>query len=234
MKEARLLKEYIWKNGFEKLSNDPYAVYEMLLENRCEAKNSRMIMVTLMSGIHKLAKKGEDTSLIVDHIQAEHDIKKATAQKLADMYLEVFSAANQNDWKKAENKGFKEFCQGVWTVEWEGGCDWHTKHGGCYPCSAKVTLVFSIRDVSMLRKHLKTELNQNPFLSSDEIRGILFKQIGEDLDRDLEEYCNADDYYEPYLEEFTGDGTYESEKKWKSWGLEIESINGSGDIDFVP
>ena len=86
----------------------------------------------------------------------------------------------------------------------------------------------------MLRKHLKTELNQNPFLSSDEIRGILFKQIGEDLDRDLEEYCNADDYYEPYLEEFTGDGTYESEKKWKSWGLEIESIDGSGDIDFVP
>lgn len=48
------------------------------------------------------------------------------------------------------------------------------------------------------------------------------------------EYCDADDYYEPYWEEFVGEGTYESEAKWKSWGLDIIEFTGSGDIDFEP
>ena len=42
------------------------------------------------------------------------------------------------------------------------------------------------------------------------------------------------DYYEPFWEEFVGEGTYESEMKWRSWGLEVAEFTGSGDIDFEP
>ena len=46
------------------------------------------------------------------------------------------------------------------------------------------------------------------------------------------EYCDADDYYEPNWEAFVGEGAYESETKWNSWGLDIIEFTGSGDIDF--
>lgn len=77
-------------------------------------------------------------------------------------------------------------------------------------------------------------LRKTRFLSEDDIYGILLEQIEEDLDSDMREYCDADDYYEPFWEEFVGEGTYESEAKWKSWGLEIVEFTGSGDIDFEP
>ena len=48
----------------------------------------------------------------------------------------------------------------------------------------------------------------------------------------MQEYCDADDYYEPYLDEFVSEGTYDSEREWKSWGLEILEFTGSGDIDY--
>ena len=50
----------------------------------------------------------------------------------------------------------------------------------------------------------------------------------------MDEYCNAEDYYEPYREDFVSEGTYDSEKKWRSWGLELVEFTGSGDIDFEP
>ena len=73
---------------------------------------------------------------------------------------------------------------------------------------------------------------ENPFLTEDDIYGILMKQIEDGLDKDMQDFCDADDYYEPYFEEFAGDGTYESEKKWKPWGLEIVSFEGDGEVDF--
>lgn len=60
------------------------------------------------------------------------------------------------------------------------------------------------------------ELKANTFLSADDIYSILVKQIDADLDKDMIEYCNAYDYYEPYWEEFVGEGTYDSEDKRKN------------------
>ena len=37
-----------------------------------------------------------------------------------------------------------------------------------------------------------SELKSNPFLSEDDISGILMKQIEHDLDEDMCEYCDAD------------------------------------------
>ncbi|MBR3306117.1 MAG: hypothetical protein IKI75_02530 [Lachnospiraceae bacterium] len=234
MSENDVLKEYICKNGLKKLGSDPYDVYNTLIDAGVASKNSRFVLVTLMSGTHELARKGRDKSVIVAHIQLEHDIKKATAQKLADMYLNIFSSENKKALKKAENAGFKEFCKSVWTIEWDGICEWYAKHSCHYTCRANATLEISVEKEGLLKKHLNSELKLNPFLSADDIFDIICEQIEEDLDRDMEEYCNADDYYEPYLEEFVGEGTYDSEKKWVSWGLKIERFDGTGDVDFGP
>ena len=233
------LKDYIWKNGFEKLSANPFAVYKDMVKDDMDKhgvdpRTARLVLITLMSNTHELARKGCTVDELISYIQSEHYLNKKIARDLAAIYLNLFNDENRKSWDEAKEVGFEEFCRAEWTIEWNGGCDWHTKHGGSYPCSAEASLTFSIGDKKKLHCHLSSELKSNPFLSANDIYGILLKQIEDDLDNDMDEYCNADDYYEPYWEEFVGEGTYESEAKWKSWGLEIVEFTGSGDIDFEP
>ena len=233
------LKDYIWQNGFDKLSEDSFAVYEAMVQRSkdnpgIEPKTARLVLVTLMTKTHEMARKGSSADEIVCHIQSEHCLNKKVAKDIAAMYLELFNDANKKAWKEAKEAGFEEFCESEWTIEWDGRCDWHTKHGGSYPCSADACLTFTIGDKKKLHNHLSSELKANPFLSADDLYGILMRQIEDDLDKDMREYCDADDYYEPYWEEFVGEGTYESEAKWQSWGIEIVEFTGSGDIDFRP
>ncbi|MCR5603800.1 MAG: hypothetical protein K6G27_08880 [Lachnospiraceae bacterium] len=233
------LKDYIWKNGFEKMSDDPFAVYKDMVKGgrnkqRFAPKTARLVMITLMSKAHEMAREGASADAVISHIQSEHYLNKKAARDIAFVYLELFNDENRKSWNDAKEIGFEEFCEAEWTVEWDGSCDWHTKNGGSYPCSAQASLTFIVEDKEKLHSHLASELKSNPFLSADDIYGILMKQIEDDLDNDMDEYCNADDYYEPYWEEFVGEGTYESENKWRSWGLEPVEFTGSGDIDFEP
>ena len=231
---VEFLKDYIWENGFEILSVNPFDVYEAMEDHGIEARIARFVLVTLMSETHVMARSGSSESELVEHIQQEHSLNKKIARLLASMYLELFSEENQKSWDDADEAGFEEFCEQEWTVECSGSCDWHTKHGGSYPCSAEASLTFSVLDKDELHKHLSAQLKANPFLTTDEILLILEEEINADLDNDFEEYCDADDYYQPVFEDFVSEGTYESEDKWKSWGLEILEFTGSGDIDFEP
>ena len=233
------LKDYIWKNGYDKLSEDSFAVYEAMVQRSkdnpgIEPKTARLVLVTLMTKTHEMAKNGSSADEIVCHIQSEHCLNKKAAKDIASMYLGLFNDENRNAWKEAKEVGFEEFCESEWTIEWDGRCDWHTKHGRSYTCSADASLTFTIGDKKKLHSHFSSELRVNPFLSAEDIYGMLMRQIENDLDKDMREYCDADDYYEPYWEEFVGEGTYESEAKWKSWGLEIVEFIGSGDIDYEP
>ena len=233
------LKNYIWQNGFEKLSENPFNVYMTMVKSDkdkhgIDPGRARLILITLMSKTHEMAIKGCSSDELIDHIQSEHYVNRKVAKDLTSMYLKLFSEENRRSWNDAEEVGFEEFCKEEWAIEWNGRCDWHTKHGGSYPCSAEASLTIAVRDIEKLYNHLSLELKHNPFLSADDIYSILVKQIEVDLDNDMEEYCNADDYYEPYMEEFVGEGTYESQLKWASWGLELVEFFGSGDIDFEP
>ena len=55
------LKDYIWKNGFEKLSEDPFVVYKAMIRHSkgkqgIEPKKARLVLVTLMSKTHEMAR----------------------------------------------------------------------------------------------------------------------------------------------------------------------------------
>ena len=78
MNEAtEFLKEYIWKNGFEKLSEEPFAVYKAMFKSSkgkrvIDQKTARLVLVTLMSKTHEMARKDCSLDDIVEHIQSEH------------------------------------------------------------------------------------------------------------------------------------------------------------------
>lgn len=226
------LKNYIWKNGFEKLSEDPFAVYKSMGD--IDARTARLVLITLMSKTHEKARRGCSDAELINHIQTEHYVNRKTAKELAFMYLELFSEGNRKQWNDAKDAGFEEFCKKEWTVEWHGHCLWYTKRGGSYPCFAEATLTIAVEDKDSLREHLSSELKANPFLTATDIYHVLTKQIKEDLDNDMGEYCGADDYYEPYFDEFVGEGTYDSEQKWVSWGLEVLESTSSGYVDYKP
>ena len=88
------LKDYIWKNGFEKLSEDPYAVYKAMVKSSkgkrgIDPKTARLVLVTLMSKTHEIAKNGSSDEEIVSHIQNEHCLNKKASKDIASMYLEL-------------------------------------------------------------------------------------------------------------------------------------------------
>ena len=69
---------------------------------------------------------------------------------------------------------------------------------------------FAVQDIESMRSRFSAELTANSFLSEDDLYRILKKQIEDDLDRDMEDFCNADDNYAPIFEKCVGEGTYDS------------------------
>ena len=116
------LKDYIWKNGFEKLSEEPFDVYKAMVKSGknkhgIDQKTARLVLITLMSKTHEMAKNGCSADELIDHIQREHYLNKKTAKDLTSMYLELFSDENKRSWNNAKEASFEEFCEEEWTVE---------------------------------------------------------------------------------------------------------------------
>ena len=83
-----------------------------------EPKTARLVLVTLMTKTHEMARTGSSVDELVSHIQSEHCLNKKTAKDIASMYLELFNDENKKVWKEATEVGF-------------------------YPCSAEACLTFT-------------------------------------------------------------------------------------------
>ncbi len=69
-------------------------------------------------------------------------------------------------------------------------------------------------------------LKKNPFISSDEIYKLFDEKLGDYLNREFENYCACDDYYQPVLEDFALEHNV---KDWcKKNGFELVSYEGDG------
>ena len=76
-------------------------------------------------------------------------------------------------------------------------------------------------------KELARLLKQNPFMTKNEIHRCFEERLRKYLDYKFKEYCAADDYYQPVVEDFEID-------YWVSgWsrenGFEVVSCYGDGD-----
>ena len=70
------------------------------------------------------------------------------------------------------------------------------------------------------------KLKKNPFISSDAIYKLFDEELGDYLNREFEDYCTCDDYYQPVVEDF------ELEYHVRGWckknGFELLSYEGNG------
>ena len=104
---VEFLKNYIWKNGFDKLSENPFDVYKDMVKSDknkhgIDHRSARLVLITLMSKTHEMAKKGCSFDELTNHIQTEHCVNRKIAKDLASMYLDLFNDENKRSWDDAE------------------------------------------------------------------------------------------------------------------------------------
>ena len=230
-KEYSFLEKYILENGYADLDNDAYSIYHAMVEAGIADEQARLVMVTLMSGVYKLAISGKSVDELTVMIQKEHFLIKRVAGQIAELYVQLFDPENIKEWERSSGQGFDDFCDSVWEMDWRGSCEWHAKGHMVLTCTAELHLEYEVADKEKLRKHLEKKL-KNPFISADDVYRILEKEFSDILDQDLDDYCNGDDYYEPFMEEFPSEGTYEFGKACKEWGIEIIDLSGGGEVEY--
>ena len=199
-KEISVLKELIEMNGPDYLSEEPYEVYQNLLEEKADPVLSGMILYTLVSGIAEKAEsvnRDELSSLI----QKKCFLKKKQTDQMADLYSSLFSEENLRQWKAKEGYGLKEFREQPWNFQWDCEKEWH-QGDGYVECTCAVTAEFQVEDASVLKERFHKDLQENSFLTAEEIGDHLKTDLSEMLDDDVDEFVNADDYYEPWMEDY--------------------------------
>ena len=227
--EVATLKYLIDVNGPNFLRDHPYEVYQKLLGTpTTDDKTSRAILFALVSNIDKIALQERDYLTLSSIIQNDCDLKKKTSDKLAQIFLELYSDENIKEWKDNNLSGWKDFVVQNLKVDWEGCSVWSYR-GGSVTCHYNAKIALKPLENIQPSEELLEELKKNPFMDSYDIGRFYQDSLTKYLDDDFDEYVSADDYYEPVVEDF---GVDYAVKDWcKKNGFEMISSEGSGHDD---
>lgn len=94
-----IIREIIEKQGVGYLMRDAHVVYRKLISNKVNASISRVILITLLAGAPEKSLDMNQNSLS-EAFQKECYLQKGMADRLADMYLHLFSKSNMDHWDK--------------------------------------------------------------------------------------------------------------------------------------
>ena len=230
-KLAEYLKNKIDNNGFAYLSEKPFQIYEDILKNSIiDDTNARILLVCLLSKAYISDNKSHpDKEELSVKFQELCGLKESVAEQMAEVFAELFGEENISEWEKKKYSGFDKFCSSDWDVEWKGFSVWKTD-GGSVDCEAEATITLRVSDKEKFRKDCEKELNKNPFISAEELFKIYSGVLIYELNSDFEEYCSADDYYSPGVEDYEYNGFEDVIKLFcEDHGFELIEYDFSGD-----
>lgn len=230
---AEKLKELVDNNGPGYLAANPYDVYrELINSGSADNKTAGAVMLLLTAGIMEKPDSRQDPATLSKRIQKECCFNKRMADILTDIALLLHSNENEENWKDKDMAGLDKFRKEKMSVEWEGFATWQVSGGGV-DCFYNALIVLKPTVKLVINEEVSKALKKNPFLKSDAIRKIYVKNLNAYLDREFEEYCTYDDYYQPVVEDFELEDYAED---WcKKNGFKIISCEDEGDDSgFVP
>ncbi len=203
MKETLdILLAIIAEQGPEYPEKNPFPTYTAMLKKGAEPKKARLVLLTLLAGIPEMAKKATKEEL-AEAIQKECCLKSKPAESLAAMYTRLYSASQTASWEEKKEEGFRKFCEGTWSLDWEGESTW--EGGGVHmDCSASVTAAVVIADAEVAHKTVEDLLKKNPFADAEAIWKRFSDKLSAALDKELKYYVTEDEYYEPCMDDFWG------------------------------
>ena len=224
---AGKLKELVDSNGPRYLAEEPYEVYKELVNSgAADKKTAGAVMFLLTTGIMDELDTGLDAVSLSKKIQKECCFNKRMADILADIVLILYSNENEEDWKDKDMAGLEKFRKEELAVKWEGFATWKVSGGGV-DCFFNADIVLKPTAKLVITEELSKALKKNPYMKAEAIGKIYEKKLVAFLDREFEEYCTCDDYYQPVVEDFELDYYL---KDWcKKNGFKIISCDGEGD-----
>ena len=224
---AEKLKEIIDGNGPDYLLEEPYKVYMTLTEEKAvEKKIAGALLYLLTTEVPGDVKPGDDVSCLSKVIQRECSFNKKMADQLSEILINLHSRENENEWKDKDMAGLEAFRKEKLEIRWEGFATWSVSGGGV-DCHYNADIVLAPAKNLVIDEELEKRLIKNRFMKPEEISSHYEKELRKHLDREFEEYCTCDDYYQPVVEDFELDYYL---KEWcEKNGFKIISCEGEGD-----
>lgn len=220
------LKEIVDEKSLNYLKDEPYAVYKKLIDYcAADAQMAGAILYFLVSDLTEEARNGTDHEALSGNIRKQCFFNKKMSDALATIFLTLFSADNEQAWKDKDLAGWMQFLEAEFTFNWRGFSMWD--YGtGTVSCHYEAEITVHPTEHVKIDRVLAKALENNPFMTKEEIADHYVKIIKDYLTNDFEKYCTEDDYYQPVVEDYFG----EDNLKWwcKKNGLELVKFDGEG------
>ena len=220
------LKELIDKNGLDYLTDKPHSVYKELAEkDQNNAIIAGAILMLLASGIWNGAKLIKDKDELSKKLQKDCCFNKKMSDRLAYIIQTLYSKDNKAEWKNRKGEGLEQFLAQEHTFRWEGFSVWDAGNG-TVDCFYDADVILKPTKEVKNNKELQKRLKKNPFILLEAIYNFFDEELCDYLNREFEEYCTCDDYYQPVVEDFELE--YRVNEWCKKYGFEIVSCEGGG------
>ena len=222
------LKGIIDKNGPGYLEDEPYAVYNELIESgAADRKTAATLLHFLAMGLLKGA-KFDDTELLSEIIRRECSLNKRMSDRLALILLSLYTDENRRKWEGKDREGLSQFLGEEFTCSWKGFAVWDGGNG-TVDCHYEAEIILMPTESIATDEELVSLLKKNPFMAKDTIHDLFARRLKGFFDYKFEEYCTKDDYYQPVVENFGVNMDYDLPNWCKENGFELVSFEGDGD-----
>ena len=122
---ADFLKKTVEQNGNDYLGDKALDIYRQLIEKKSiSTLFARMLLLALLSDVHKKSLELVTADAISQHIEECCCLNRDMAGYLASIFADVYSEANQENWRKKAGTVLKKFCRKEWEFVWEGESKW--------------------------------------------------------------------------------------------------------------
>ncbi len=124
-KVATKLKEIIDRNGLAYLTEEPFKVYQELLQSKeADRKAAGLVLYALVNDVQNEVESDGDPASLSKEIQRRCSLNKKTADYLSTIFLNLYSKENQNSWKEKNLERLTQFFAEEFVCTWEGSAVW--------------------------------------------------------------------------------------------------------------
>ena len=230
------LKALADEKGAEFLTREAWPTYQELTKiSDVEPRSARLALTTLLADPASwVGDHGEDAEGLQKYLEGECFLGAHAAASMAQMYCELFSAANMETWDERCGEGLRAFCSKSQSLNVEACSTWDNGLGGI-TCSFSAKVEVEVTDASKLQRVFSRDLERDPFISEQKVRFILQELLQGELQGDFDEYVNAERYYEPYVDDYAGNFRYVLDDFCDAHGLRPVGFESACDqTDFEP
>ena len=221
------LKEIVDRESRNYLADEPYKVFTELTESgAADKKTAGAVLLVLLNGIQKRLDEDYSPEELSWIIQKECCLNKEMADEVSIILLSLYTFQNREEWKNMDLQGLEQFKREEFTCTWEGFSVWRYSSGSV-SCHYEADITLRPTEAIVVDPELAELLRRNPFMTKESIREHYRKELTEYLDRDFDDYCTCDDYYQPVVEDYLDDR--DAVREWcKKNGFELIECEGDG------